>query len=87
LTLDELEHTGERIYNLERIINTNRGIHRSDDTLPYRVMHEPIDDGPAQGRYCPPEILDDMLDAYYKIRGWDADGVPTGETVSRLGLK
>jgi aldehyde:ferredoxin oxidoreductase len=87
LTLDELERTGERIYNLERIISTDRGIRRADDTLPHRVMHEPIGDGPAKGRYCPPEILDDMLDAYYGIRGWDADGVPTDETLSRLGLK
>ena len=86
MILDELELTGERIYTLERIIGTDRGIRRSDDTLPYRVMHEPIGDGPAKGRYCPPEILDEMLDAYYTIRGWDADGVPTEETLSRLGL-
>ncbi|MBN1882563.1 MAG: aldehyde ferredoxin oxidoreductase family protein [Deltaproteobacteria bacterium] len=85
-TLDELELTGERIYTLERIISTDRGIRRADDTLPYRVMHEPIGEGPAKGRYCPPEILNNMLDAYYRMRGWDEDGVPTDETVSRLGL-
>jgi len=87
LTLDELELTGERIYNLERIINTDRGVRRSDDTLPYRVMHEPIGDGPAKGRYCPPDILDEMLDVYYDLRGWDKDGVPKNDTLLRLGLE
>jgi aldehyde:ferredoxin oxidoreductase len=87
LTLEELEMIGERIYTLERIINTDRGIMRRDDTLPYRVMHEPIGEGPAKGRFCPPEKLDEMLDTYYELRGWDPDGIPTDETLSRLGLE
>jgi len=27
-----------------------------------------------------------MLDDYYAIRGWDADGVPTAARLSTLGL-
>jgi aldehyde:ferredoxin oxidoreductase len=27
-----------------------------------------------------------MLDAYYALRGWDADGVPTRERLADLGL-
>jgi aldehyde:ferredoxin oxidoreductase len=27
-----------------------------------------------------------MLDAYYKYRGWDQNGRPTAETLSRLGM-
>ena len=88
LTTEETEEIGERIYNLERIINVERGIaSRETDTLPHRVLHKPIPDGPAEGMYCPPEELQMMLDKYYAFRGWDQkDGTPTPETIERLGL-
>jgi len=87
ITLEELETIGERVYNLERMINVARGVSRKDDTLPYRVMNEPIPDGPARGRYCPQEDLDAMLDEYYQLRGWSEDGIPTAEKLAELGLK
>ncbi|MEA3222239.1 MAG: aldehyde ferredoxin oxidoreductase family protein [Thermodesulfobacteriota bacterium] len=86
IDLDELNMIGERIYNLERMINVKRGVNRSMDTLPYRVMNEPIPDGPSKGRYCPKEELDKMLDAYYRLRGWDEDGIPSSGKLSELGL-
>jgi len=85
-TVEELEKAGERIYNLERLINVKRGRNRKNDTLPYRVMHEPIPDGPAAGRYCPQEDLDAMLDRYYTLRGWDQNGIPTNGKLVELGL-
>jgi aldehyde:ferredoxin oxidoreductase len=27
-----------------------------------------------------------MLDRYYRLRGWSQDGIPTPETLARLGL-
>jgi aldehyde:ferredoxin oxidoreductase len=36
--------------------------------------------------YCPREELDAMLDRYYELRGWDADGVPTRERIAALRL-
>jgi aldehyde:ferredoxin oxidoreductase len=87
ITLAELEKIGERIYNLERLINIRRGVSRKDDILPYRVMNEPIPDGPVKGRYCPKENLDAMLDTYYELRGWTREGVPTDEKLAELGLK
>ncbi|HXU89035.1 MAG TPA: aldehyde ferredoxin oxidoreductase family protein [Methylomirabilota bacterium] len=86
VTVDELERTGERIVNLERMFNVREGVRRRDDTLPWRVMHEPIPDGPSAGMYCPPDELGAMLDAYYGLRGWDADGVPTPGRLAALGL-
>ncbi|MBW1789581.1 MAG: hypothetical protein JRK53_23700, partial [Deltaproteobacteria bacterium] len=47
---------------------------------------EPIPDGPAKGRYCRREELDTMLDAYYALRGWTPDGIPTGEKLQELEL-
>ena len=81
-----LEEIGERIYNIERLINTRRGVSRKDDVLPYRVMNEPIPDGPSEGRYCPRDKLDTMLDRYYKLRGWTEDGIPTDDKLKQLGL-
>lgn len=87
LSVEDLEEIGERVYNLERQINVERGVAgRETDTLPYRVMHEPIPDGPASGMYCPPEELDAMLEEYYAFRGWDDDGRPTAQTLERLDL-
>jgi aldehyde:ferredoxin oxidoreductase len=36
--------------------------------------------------YCPPDELAAMLDSYYGLRGWDADGVPTPARLASLGL-
>ena len=62
------------------------GISRKDDTLPWRVQHEPIPDGPSKGMHCPPEELDRMLDEYYDLRGWTRDGIPTPERLHALGV-
>src|SRR5215831_143422 len=86
VTAEELERAGERIVNLERLFNVREGVRRRDDVLPWRAMHEPIPDGPSAGMYCPPEELDAMLDRYYAVRGWDADGVPTAERLRDLHL-
>ena len=86
LDLPELERIGERICTLERAFNVREGITRKDDTLPWRVQHEPIPDGPSKGCYCPPEELDRMLDEYYDLRGWTREGIPTAERLRALGL-
>jgi aldehyde:ferredoxin oxidoreductase len=86
LDLAELTRIGERIVNLERAFNCREGISRRDDTLPWRVQHEPIPEGPSKGMYCPPEELDRMLDEYYDLRGWTRDGIPTPERLTALDL-
>jgi aldehyde:ferredoxin oxidoreductase len=86
MAVDELERVGERIINLERLINVRENVRRKDDALPWRVMHEPIPDGPSAGAYCPPGELGLMLDRYYALRGWDGDGVPTPARLGALGL-
>jgi aldehyde:ferredoxin oxidoreductase len=87
VTAEELERVGERIINLERLFNVREGVRRRDDVLPWRVMHEPIPDGPSAGMHCPPDELNAMLDEYYGLRGWDHDGVPTAERQAALGLR
>jgi aldehyde:ferredoxin oxidoreductase len=87
MALGELEKIGERIYNLERLINVMRGVNRKADTLPYRVMNEPIPEGPQSGRCCTSHDLDRMLDRYYALMGWTSEGIPTEEKLSELGLR
>jgi aldehyde:ferredoxin oxidoreductase len=86
VSVEELERIGERIVNQERLLNVREGVGRKDDLLPWRVMHEPIPEGPSAGMHCPPEELDRMLDEYYRLRGWDADGRPAPARLAALGL-
>ncbi len=87
LDLAELDRIGERICTLERAFNVREGVSRKDDTLPWRVQHEPIPDGPSKGTFCPPEELNRMLEEYYELRGWSKDGIPTPEKLRALGLE
>ena len=81
-TTEDLLKTGERIYNLERMFINREGFGRKDDTLPRRLLKDPMPEGPAKGRVCE---LEKMLDEYYEVRGWK-DGKPTREKLKELGL-
>ena len=81
---DELMKAGERIWNMERLFNLKAGFTKKDDTLPIRLLKEPIPSGPSKGEVCE---LDRMLPEYYQLRGWDEEGVPTKEKLKELGLK
>lgn len=83
LRLPELVEVGERIFNIKRLFNVKCGISRKDDVLPERFLHEPLPDGGAKGQVVE---LEEMLNEYYKVRGWSADGAPTKETIKRLKL-
>ncbi|MCE4605530.1 MAG: aldehyde ferredoxin oxidoreductase family protein [Desulfurococcales archaeon] len=82
-TVEELLETGERIYNTERLFAVREGTNYRD-TLPKRLLEEPLPDGPAKGKTAK-EALEKYLPEYYKIRGWE-DGKPLPETLKRLGL-
>ena len=85
LTVEQFRLIGERIVNLNRCFNVREGITRRDDTLPDRLTKEPAPEGPAKGQVVE---LDQMLDEYYWVRGWRiSDGIPTPETLRRLGLE
>jgi aldehyde:ferredoxin oxidoreductase len=81
--LDEMLRAGERIWNLERLFNQRAGLSRKDDTLPKRLLTEPLPGGPAKGMTVP---LAKMLPEYYQLRGWDAEGKPTSKKLASLEL-
>jgi aldehyde:ferredoxin oxidoreductase len=79
----DFELVGERISTLTRAINVREGFRRAADTLPDRNLNQPMVGGPADGHVVE---LAPMLDEYYRLMGWDADGVPTPERMQALQL-
>ena len=79
----DLELVGERISTLARAINVREGFRRAADTLPDRNLAQPMVGGPADGHVVE---LAPMLDEYYRLMGWDAEGVPTPERMQELQL-
>ncbi|OHD63937.1 MAG: aldehyde ferredoxin oxidoreductase [Spirochaetes bacterium RBG_13_51_14] len=83
LSMLKFRKTGERIHILERYMNTREGISKKDDTLPRRLLTE--------GRKCDAKErvvpLEPMLKKYYKIRGYDSNGIPKKRTLKRLGIE
>lgn len=75
----------ERIYNMERAFNIREGFGRRDDSLPQRILTEELQKGLAEGQRVRKQ--DVCLAQYYDLRGWDRNGIPTKETLTRLGLK
>ena len=82
-SMEKITIMGERIWNMERLFNNAAGFTAKDDDLPPRLKTEPAKTGPAKGKVSG---IDTMRPEYYKLRGWDEKGVPTKETLKRLGL-
>ena len=82
-TADDLMMVGERVWTLERLYNLREGFTQEDDTLPDRLLNEPVAEGPSEGFTVK---LDPMLEEYYAFRGWDKNGVPTEAKLKELGL-
>jgi aldehyde:ferredoxin oxidoreductase len=74
---------GERIWNLQKLFNLRAGYTKKDDTLPPRLLTEPLKEGAPAGRVWEREPL---LSEYYALRGWDNEGVPSTEKLGELGL-
>ncbi len=83
---DYLALVGERIWNMTRLFNLREGFTRADDDLPLRAKEEGLPDPPVRGQHIPQEDLDRMLDEYYRLRGWNENGVPTEAKLAALGL-
>jgi len=83
LSDEEFLLAGERIWNLEKIFNLQAGLSKKDDTLPPRLLNEPMKDGPHKGNVV---RLDEMLSEYYQLRGWDKNGIPTQAKLNQLGM-
>ena len=82
-TAERLRESGERTWNLERLFNMKAGLTMADDTLPPRMLNDPVKTGTAKGNV---NELDVMLPEYYSLREWSESGVPTDAVLKRLDL-
>ncbi|HID20421.1 MAG TPA: aldehyde ferredoxin oxidoreductase [Methanophagales archaeon] len=80
-TSEDLMLVGERIWNLERLYNLREGFSKEDDILPERFFEERVN-----GRVIDREEFLNTLDEYYRMRGWDENGVPAEGKLERLEI-
>jgi aldehyde:ferredoxin oxidoreductase len=82
-TEEDLMKVGERVWTLERLYNLREGFTKEDDTLPERLLHDPVQEGPSEGFTA---NLAPMLKEYYAFRGWDENGIPRAHKLHELSL-
>jgi aldehyde:ferredoxin oxidoreductase len=87
-TWEELLKISERIWQLTRAFSVREidNFDRNIDFPPARLTEEPIADGPNQGHVLSKEDIHNLLNWYYNKRGWNENGIPTEETLLRVGL-
>jgi len=77
IDMDEagLTQVYKRNRTLLRAFNVRRGLRRADEKPPEDHWKKRF-----------PELEAKLLDAYYKFKGWDQQGIPTKKTLEELGL-
>ncbi|MBY9018166.1 MAG: hypothetical protein KGD66_04965, partial [Candidatus Lokiarchaeota archaeon] len=71
-TVDDFMKAGQEIVKIKRIFNVKCGISKADDDFGKR-FYTPLEKGGSK-RNIPP--LEGLLEKYYQIREWDAQGKP-----------
>jgi aldehyde:ferredoxin oxidoreductase len=72
---DKLWEITTRNRTLVRAVNVRRGLRRADEKPPEDHWKKRF-----------PELEEKLLDAYYKFKGWNKDGIPTKEALHELGM-
>ena len=72
---EKLKEIYRRNRSLVRAINARRGLRRADEKPPEDHWKKRF-----------PELEEKLLDTYYKFKGWNMNGIPTKETLQKLGL-
>ncbi|MGE5217946.1 MAG: aldehyde ferredoxin oxidoreductase family protein [Chloroflexota bacterium] len=82
----ELERAGERIHNLKKLFNMREGWRCENDWLPERLLNETLPTGIVQGIGLSADELRQMIQHYYRARGWNERGIVPEEKLRELGL-
>jgi benzoyl-CoA reductase subunit BamB len=72
---EKLTRAARRYRTLVRAINIRRGMRRADEKPPENHWKKRF-----------PELEEQLLDAYYKLKGWNNDGIPTETFLNEIGL-
>ncbi|HEY60453.1 MAG TPA: aldehyde ferredoxin oxidoreductase family protein [Anaerolineae bacterium] len=83
---EDVDLIGERAFTIKKAFNIREGWKRTDDTLPWRWMHEPMTKGPSAGHVTTEEELEYMKDLYYKAKGWTKEGLIPKKKLIELGM-
>lgn len=86
MTANDLRKAGERIINMKKAFNVREGWTRKDDSLPPRVLKDPIPAGASKGSFVTPEEFKLLLEDYYDARGWTKNGLQPKLKLIELGL-
>lgn len=92
LSPKEIWEVADRSNNMERLFNLREGLTREDlkkgDMLNHRYFDEPCRRGApgVVGATIDRKKFKKMIDEFYEHHGWDENGVPTPETLKRLGI-
>ncbi len=87
-TPEDIWIISDRANTIERLFNLREGLTRKDDWLVDRYFDEPTLAGLpiTRGKQLDREKFKQMIDEYYQLHGWDADGIPLPKTLEALGL-
>jgi benzoyl-CoA reductase subunit BamB len=72
---EKLTQAARRYRTLVRAVNIRRGMRRKDEVPPQNHWKKRF-----------PELEKELLDTYYKYKGWNEDGIPTKEYLEEIGL-
>jgi len=72
---EKLTQAAKRYRTLVRAINIRRGMRRKDDAPPEDHWKKRF-----------PELEKELLDTYYRYKGWNDQGIPTQKALNELGL-
>jgi len=72
---EKLSQAAKRYRTLVRAINIRRGMRRKDERPPENHWKRRF-----------PELEKELLDTYYKYKGWNDQGIPTKESLHELSL-
>ncbi|MFC1905462.1 aldehyde ferredoxin oxidoreductase family protein [Chloroflexota bacterium] len=87
ITPQEVVYYGEKVFTTLKAYNIRQGLTRKDDSWPDRFFNESLPEGPSKGAILSREIIENLLDEYYELRGWDkTTGIPNTKKLVELGL-
>jgi len=84
---EEICKASDRVITLERSFNVREGLTGRDDMVSDRYFQVPVQEGMHRGEVLDRAKYKRMKEEYYKLRGWNMDGIPRKEKLEELGLE
>ena len=83
---DEVLRIGERVWNLGRLFNLREGVEADDLPVKLYAEEHAHTAGASAGKAIGVKTFKEASAEYYKLRGWDENGVPTEAKLAELGV-